>query len=210
MPAYFSIEILFEKDILYPSFVRDVYTSIFQTGHRFKRGYWYGEDMSLEQIINWNQRKLEEKFKLGLKEHVKHDYKQILVDTNKCSEMRLYWLYLNDVINLHLIIPEADVLHPKLNSFFLDDEINPLIEIACCIWNTGLVTAIQTCIEFDEVEFEISKIEKGQLPLIHPFCIINKECAEKSKTSLKENFTFRRLNNNGLLIVDNLLILEDK
>ncbi len=54
MPAYFSIEVTFKKDILYATFVKDIYKLIEQSGYPFKSSYWFDEDMTFEKIISCN------------------------------------------------------------------------------------------------------------------------------------------------------------
>lgn len=208
MPAYFSIEISFKKDILYSSFVEDVYSVLFQSGFNFKSGYWFGEDMTLEQIIEWNQKHLQNKFSLGYTQHVKYDYKQILLDTDIFSEMRVYWMYSNDRIHLDIIIPESDVLHIEgKHCFFVENKINPILAASCSIWDTGLVSAIQTCLELDD-GIDLEEIEQGHLPIINPFCIISNDIAKRFEFSLKSNLTCKYLNKNGVLIVDISLLTE--
>ena len=46
---------------------------------KFKSGYWESDGNSIEEIINWNSKLLTKKFQLGYDEHVKNDYKQVLL-----------------------------------------------------------------------------------------------------------------------------------
>ena len=105
MPAYFSVEINFKSNIIYPNLVRDVYSTFFTNGFNFKSGYWYGENNSLEEIVDWNQKLLEKGFELGYSQHVKHDYKQILLDTELFEEMRLFWMFSRKQISSLTEIP---------------------------------------------------------------------------------------------------------
>lgn len=76
MPAYFNLSVQFRRDALYPTFVKDFYTELDKAGMKFFSGYWGYEEDSLEETIEWNQRKLEADFNLGFTEHCSHDYKQ--------------------------------------------------------------------------------------------------------------------------------------
>ena len=49
-------------------------------------------------------------FKVGFRQHVKHDYMQMLLNTDLFEQMRLYWLYSEKEFLLHLIVPEYDIL----------------------------------------------------------------------------------------------------
>ncbi len=110
MPPCYSIEITFTKDKIVNGFVEKIYNTIFESGFHFKSGYWYAEHMTLKKIIKVNQDKLTKGFELGFTQHVKHDYKQILLDTSLYSEMRVYWMLMERKVNLNLIIPEEDLL----------------------------------------------------------------------------------------------------
>ncbi len=205
MPAYFSIEVSFKKNILNKTFVKDIYNTLDKSGFRFKSGYWFGEDMSLEQIIDWNQKLLEKKFELDFKQHVKFDYKQILLDTSSYSHMRAFWMYLNKRINLSIIIPEYDVLSDENSIMFLTNKISPIIDLSCNIWDTGMVSSIQSCLELDAgVDYE--RLDKGELPTINPFCIIEKDIYQDINPAKKDKFTVSEINNNGVLLVDNCKI----
>lgn len=160
MPAYFSVEVSFKKDILYPDLVKDIYSIFFKSGYQFKSGFWFGEKMTLDEIIQWNQNHLQNKFKLGFTQHVKYDYQQILLDSNNYSEMRLFWMYKNDRIELNLIIPKYDILQYSEKITFIEDKIHPIITIAKNLWNTAVVSAIQACVEFDGGAVEIEKLKK--------------------------------------------------
>ena len=206
MPAYFSTEASFKKNILYPNFVSDVYSIFFQSGFTFKSGYWEGENMTLEQITEWNQRLLQKKFKLGFTQHVRHDYKQILLNTDKYSEMRLYWMYLNNRVNLSLIIPESDVLDTSETAFSYS-RIYPIIQLLQKLWETGLVELVQSSLELDGGVFTIKQIKQGHLPCINPLCVLDRETADRfSNAPVNPNLVFKNVENNGVLIVDNSLI----
>lgn len=211
MPAYFTMEVAFKKNALYECFVRDVYDIFYQFGFKFKCGFWYGKDMSFEQIIDWNQKHLQNKFELGFAEHVKHDYKQILLDTDIYSELRLYWIYSKDRIYLHVIVPESDVRTYAYEGhyYFVEDKIRPLLLVACNVWDTGLAVTIQSYLELDEGGLDIEELEQGQLPQIHPFCIIDKNLNQGIDLKLKSDFIYNNLSNDGILIIDNSWLIDN-
>lgn len=49
MPACFSISIQFQRKDLYPCFVQDFYSALFDAGMQFRSGYWEREKM--ERLI---------------------------------------------------------------------------------------------------------------------------------------------------------------
>ena len=92
MPAYFNLSVQFRRDALYPTFVKDFYTELDKAGMKFFSGYWGYEEDSLEETIEWNQRKLEADFNLGFTEHCSHDYKQVVYKLSGYSEVRGFWM----------------------------------------------------------------------------------------------------------------------
>ena len=113
MPAYFNLSVLFRRNGLYPTFVKDFYTMLDKAGMKFRSGYWGFEEDSLEETIEWNQQKLEEDFNLGFTEHHSHDYKQVIYRFGGYSEVRGFWMnnYPEDgEFTYEIIIPESDVL----------------------------------------------------------------------------------------------------
>lgn len=59
MPAYFNLSLEFERENLYPDFMEDFFEFLEQTGMRYLSGYWGAEKNSGDEIIRWNQLKLE-------------------------------------------------------------------------------------------------------------------------------------------------------
>ena len=87
MPAYFSLTFELKKthDAI-GAFCR----ALIHSGLTFKSGYWGFENDSFEDMIQWNQKKLDENFELGEKEHHSHDYKQFVFDYFDFSEFILF------------------------------------------------------------------------------------------------------------------------
>ena len=205
MPAYFSVEFSFEKSQLYPNFVEDIYASFFNNGFNFQSGYWEAEHDSLDKIIAWNQKLLEKEFKLGFRQHVKHDYKQILLNTRMYEHMRLFWMYVGKEIKLSLIIPEYDLITEDSNYKFFEDKILPIIELSKSIWNTGLPQLIQSCLELDTGGISIKQLKEGEIPNINPFCILKSSAVDIIAGSLN-GMDSGYIENNGVLVLDRSLI----
>ena len=92
MPAYFNLSLEFERENLYLDFMEDFFEFLEQTGLRYLSGYWGAEKNSGDEIIRWNQSKLEQDFQLGFTEHYSHDYKQVLYSFRGYSEVRGFWM----------------------------------------------------------------------------------------------------------------------
>lgn len=207
LPAYFSVEFLFEQGIIYPNFVRDIYSSFFISGFDFKSGFWFHESATLDEIINWNQMLLERKFRLGLRQHVKHDYMHMLLKTDLFKEMRLYWLYFENEFQLHLIVPEYDILHDVDGIIFIKEKLDKMIGVSKSVWETGLVKILQTCLEFND-SCSFREISKGQKPSINPFCIVKEDLFSKFCNCLPNNIDITSISNSSFLLIDKSCIIE--
>jgi len=188
MPAYFSVHYSFPYSTFTPDFVGEVYNVIFNY-FPFRSGYWMSENNTLEEIISWNTSLLAKKFKLGFDQHVKHDYKQILLDSDLYSHLRLFWMCQSNEIVLHLIAPEDDI--------FLDDELLrydsskllPLLNLSVKIWDSFGVNTIQTYHELG-APTSYKKVLNGQQPSTEPFSVLLP----------KDKLIIKKLNNGVLLI----------
>ncbi|MEK8127730.1 hypothetical protein WMW72_07345 [Paenibacillus filicis] len=178
MPPYFSIEMAFPYKFFYPSLVRDLYDMVFSK-FPFKSGYWNSEGESLEEIIVWNQRLLEKRFRLGFYEPAQNNYKQVLLLSNLYSEMRLFWMYTEDEIRASIIIPEYDVLVDEDIWTFDAAKIEPIKNLCEHLWTESPVEHIQTCLEMDGGPISMNKIKKGSQPSIRPISIVRDEDFEK-------------------------------
>ena len=118
MSTYFCITFEYSKSQLTNHTVSDFYNNLINNGLSFKSGYWGSEKNTLEEIISWNQQKLNDDFQLGYTEHYTHDYKQVLFNFYGFSVARLFILNYKkyDHFSFELIIPEDDFLQVKLGS----------------------------------------------------------------------------------------------
>ena len=135
MPAYFSISFELNKS---QTAVKEFCAAVIDAGLVFKSGYWGFENDSFDDIVAWNQNKLDNNFQLGYTEHYSHDFKQMLFDFSDFSEVRLF--VMNDkkssTFDFNLIIPEDDFVewtknndeyipHPDVSGLRIRFMINP-------------------------------------------------------------------------------------
>ncbi|NUU61123.1 hypothetical protein HPT30_12270 [Paenibacillus sp. JW14] len=199
MPPYFSIQYSFPFSTFKESFVSDIYNTIFSQ-FPFKSGYWMSENNSLEEIISWNTSKLSKKFKLGFSQHVKHDYKQILLESELFRHFRLYWMYQSNEIVLNMILPEDDL--------FVDDEyikydstrLVLLLNISVKIWNSFEINTIQTYHELG-APTRYKDVLNGEQPSTEPYSILSPEAYSPIKNALNDNFIVREFKN-GVLVIE--------
>ena len=77
MPAYFSMTMEFSRAELDFDNMKELTAYIKHAGLEFKGGLKGYENESMEDIMDWNQKKLEEDFELGYDEDASNDYKQM-------------------------------------------------------------------------------------------------------------------------------------
>lgn len=203
MPPYFSVYYSFPFSTYNESFVGEIYNIIFSQ-FPFKSGYWMSEKNTLEEIISWNASKLSNKFKLGFDQHVKHGYKQILLESDLYRHLRLFWMYHSNEIVLNLILPEDDI--------FLDDEflkydstkVEPLLHISMKIWDSFKANTIQTCHELG-APTSSEDVLNGKQPSTEPFSIVLPEASSRLEEVLNDKFLVKKLNH-GVLIIEKDLV----
>jgi hypothetical protein len=207
MPAYFDITFSYEYSCLHPNFVNQIYSIFFNNGFAFKQAN--NEDITLKEIIEWNQSRLEKKFKLGYTQNAKYDYKQVCFTRDGYEELRAFWIYSNNEINLTLITPEYDVFvndYSEAGFLFRNSKLIPFIELSKEIWSDTNVTAIQTALEFDGGVKRLSKLLSGkEEPLVHPFAIVKSEIY-KELSDLDSQY----IQKEGILLIDKKLIQVTK
>ncbi|MBP1893493.1 MULTISPECIES: hypothetical protein [Paenibacillus] len=177
MPPYFSVHYSFPYDYFSSNFTKNVYETIFEF-FPFKSGYWESKNNSLEEIISWNSKLLSKKFKLGLNQHVKNDYKQMLLHSDQYSHLRLFWIYHSNEITLHLILPEDEVELNDNTWRFDGSQLAPLLQLSIRLWNKHRVNTVQTYRELG-APVNLRRILKGELASTDPFSIIGSEPFEK-------------------------------
>jgi hypothetical protein len=110
MPAYTTVAFQFRKESR-GDLVRRFYEAFSSEGLIFSRVHAWGCDpsMGLEEIIEWNQQKLDEDFILGYDDDVSNDYRQVHLAGHTFSECRIYIMNGRLSVAFHCIVPEAEV-----------------------------------------------------------------------------------------------------
>lgn len=174
MPAYFSVQFQYiKKDI---EKISEIYNALLACGLRFKSGYYEAENDSWDDIIAWNQNKLDDDFELGYEEHYIHDYKQMLFDFCDFTEVRLFILNVHgaEEISFYLIIPEADLIEDTTlcDTMSQADKMNVIERLAIDMWKYGNIRGIQTGWEGSECGVSIEEMIQGMVPFVEPFAIV--------------------------------------
>lgn len=202
MPAYFSLTFELNKS---QDVIRTFCENLIHSGLVFKCGYWGFENDSFEDIITWNQNKLDKNFQLGYTEHHSHDYKQMLFDYFDFSEVRLFVMNNRKkrTFCFELIVPEDDLLdylEESEGKYFMQrrpERMEQLKSVAKKMWVGTDILAIQTGWEGSEFPPAAEKIARGIKPQIEPFCIINSSSFEK-----EQDLVYEYMERSGVLIED--------
>jgi hypothetical protein len=140
-------------------------------------------DLTLEEVIRWNQGRLDRDFVLGFTEHVSNDYRQVLLRHPRYSECRV--IVLNGSRLIYVIVPESQVFgiggpfpvevytsdEETLAGHTRTDQVEPLRQLALAVWQSGLVVSVQTYGELGEATGYAS-LKEGKAPSMLPFAIV--------------------------------------
>lgn len=204
MPEYFNISFQFERKDIYKTFVKDFYSILEKVGMKFKSGYWGSEDDTLEEMCAYNQKKLEENFKLGFTEHYSHNFKQVLFEFGQYSHVRGFWMNRypeENTFSFEIVIPESEILVKELWEegivIFQKEKIEALLQFAKKIWKFSYIRTIQTGLEGYDASTGITALMNGILPNVTPFCIVE----ETYNCFDNEEYEVERIFRSGIVIV---------
>ena len=186
MPSYFNISAEWEKIIKEESFLLSIYNSLFSNGFTFKSVLEWGcsGDLSINDIITWNQEKLNKRFRLGYSEDVSNDYRQFYLSHSLFDNIRVITDY---SLHISIIVPEYDIYQDEYNPTNLIDNYNmnridALISLSESLWDTNLFVSIQTYPELGG-NTPYKKLQKGELPSIEPFAILDEKTFRRGNYS---------------------------
>lgn len=187
MPAYTTISCSFDKRDR-SGLVRAFYDAFFVDDVAFAGVFAWGcdADLTLDEIVEWNQTKLDADFILGYSQDVSHDYRQVLVAVEPFSECRLILSNSESEIAFRCIVPEV--------------EINPSnaerIEQACRrVWEQLPFQVVES---YGELGADVGRtaIQSGHPPSADLFAMIDYDCA---KMDYAARFNIERLPRGYLL-----------
>lgn len=173
MPAYFSLMIEFNRyEIDYDS-IKMLHAYLKNAGLNFKSGYMKDEGVSLDDIINHNQKLLEDNFDNTDGE----GYKQVLFEYGDFTEVRGI-LFNNDPVEgeyaYHIIIPEDEVADFVDGGYvFKEKALDTIIELAKKMWFMPQIRTIQTGSEKSDTIVPDNDIREGKMPEMYPFAIVS-------------------------------------
>ncbi|MBR1701067.1 MAG: acyl carrier protein [Lachnospiraceae bacterium] len=205
MPAYFSMKFVCEKKCIYPKLVQDFYTALIGNGFRFAGGYW-GYDMDTpEEIIAWNQAKLEADYVPEPSEPYFNGYKQMLFEYGGFSEVRGFWLNRREdaYFEFHVILPEDELIcWHKSGPEYDAKKVDRLVLLGEKMWQFPCVCLIQTELELSDPSPSLEEICDGAEPGAEPFAILPEAAWNvwNEKNASEEKYVCRRTDRGGVII----------
>lgn len=196
MPAYFSLTLQFDKNKIADNLSQRVCSAVINGGFPFISGYWFHEEETLDEITSKNQELLNEELTLGLSQHAKHDYAQLLFDS-EYSEMRGFWSFSGENVDFTIIIPQEDLIFYN-STAFINHRILPIKALALSLWESGLPNAIQTSLE-GEMCFPLDALRQGAGVCYDPFAIVSREDFKRLDKRFDED-TVAQIGGNGVFI----------
>ncbi len=176
MPAYFSMVMEFSRHELDYDNMKELLAYIKHAGLEFKGGVNGAENESIEDIMEYNQKKLEANFVLGNNEDKKNDYKQMLFSYGDFSEVRGYISnnYPADKeYSFTLLIPEEEVRIE--GDTYKKDAVEKLKALAGSLWVLPKTRTFQTALELDDEIIPEEDVKAGKAPKACPFAIISEK-----------------------------------
>ncbi len=206
MPTYFDIDFAIKYKNITDNFVANIYQSMFESEFTYyKLAFEEEKDLSLNDLIQWNQHKLEQKFVLGDNEHCVNDYKQIYLKNDHFSELRLFWKYDNEYCFLTLIVQDEELfVWRNERAYYLETNLNLLIELAENVFSNSNVEIVQSSWELDGYDSPSDIFLKQVEPVFHPFGIKKNDFKLKDSDFLKNYDIYKKITNGSIYIESNL------
>lgn len=195
MPAYFTIHIEMNKS---KSAIRDFCQALMDCGLTFKSGCHHSKNDSYEDIISYNQKKLDENFELGPTDNFSIDYKAMRLTFSNYSKFYLGIANAREdsFFDFQLLIPEDYFLRwTKEKRLRKTKRMEAVKELAKMIWARLDLVGIQTAWELSDNPIKAPYISLEEPPQAEPFCII-----KKSSIVDKLGLPYQEIENNGVLI----------
>ena len=201
MPAYFSMIMEFSRAELDFDNMKELNAYIKYAGLVFKSGVGHAKDDTVEDIIDWNQQKLEEDFELGYDEDSSNDYKQMCFSFGGFSEIRGFVMNEDPIrgeYTFNLLIPEEEVAEDSKT--YKKEAVDKLKELASLLWILPKTRTIQTMLELGEGIVPEMDIKEGAAPSACPFAIVSEKQFGRMDTA---DYTAEHINAGGVILIPN-------
>ena len=198
MAVYFSLVMEFNRGELDFDNMKELTAYIKHAGLEFRSGANNAENESLEEIMDWNQKKLEEDFELGYDEDASNDYKQMYFNYGGFSEVRGFIMNEDPIrreYTFTLLIPQEEV-HVEGHTY-KKEAVEKLKALASKLWILPKTRTVQTELELGEGIVPEMDIKEGAEPSACPFAIVSEKQFGRMDTA---DFTAEHIEYGGVIL----------
>ena len=199
MPAYFSLSVEFSRYELDFDTLKALKAYLDNAGLKFKSGVKESEKDSIEDINDWNQKKLEDNYVLGYTDDRTEDYKQALYEYGGFSEVRGFFVNGSPTEKEYeyiLVIPEEEVRND--DGTYKADAVQKLKELVTKLWLMPQIRSIQTGLESTDGITAEKDLKTGTAPSAHPFAVVSQKIFAVLN---KEDYDAEQINAGGVIII---------
>ena len=199
MPAYVSLSVEFSRYEIDYDTVKQLKSYLDYAGLKFKCGVNESEKDSIEEINDWNQKKLEDNYTLGYTDHRFNDYKQACFEYGGFSEIRGFFINGSPTekeFEFMLAIPEEEVMND--DGSYKAEAVQKLKDFARILWAMPQIRTIQTGTEQTEGITPENEIMTGVKPAAHPFAIVSQKMFGMLNA---DDYDAEQINAGGVIIV---------
>lgn len=201
MPAYFSLIMEYSRAGLDFDNMKELTAYIKHAGLEFKNGAYHAENDTIEDIMDWNQKKLEEDFELGYDEDSSNDYKQMCFNYGGFSEVRGFIMNeapIRGEYTFTLLIPQEEV-HVEGDTY-KKEAVEKLKALAAKLWILPKTRTVQTELELGEGIVPEMDIKEGAEPSACPFAIVSEKQFGRMDTA---DYTAEHIEYGGVILTPN-------
>lgn len=199
MPAYVSMSVEFSRYELDYDTIKKLKSYLDYAGLKFKCGYQESENDSIDDINDWNQKKLEDNYSLGYTDHRSNDYKQACFEYGGFSEIRGYFINgepTEKEFKFTLVFPEEEVIND--DGTYKADAVQKMKDFARILWVMPEIKTIQTELEESDGITPETDILAGAKPSAYPFAIISLKMLGQLD---KDDYDCEEINAGGVIVV---------
>ena len=169
MPAFTSMSFLFHKPVV-SNLVERFYRTFMNDQIEFKSVLDWGcsPDMTLEEIIEWNQGKVDSGFIAEMDTDVSQYERQVCLDVEPFSQCRIILSSNKNAVCFRCIVPEDEISNKNTLVFE---------EAALRVWDVLPVKLTETYGELGS-GVGYAKVKMGVQPSTRLFAIVDKDCAK--------------------------------
>jgi len=183
MPPYMGFSFKFGRSVKKKGLVRSFYEVCLRNGAEYAGCYPIELDATLDEVIDFNQRKLDGGFQLGLRTHFRNNYRQIMFNLGDFCHCRLFIMFYDKEVSFNVVIPthefQAQPDDPTAPSSMnsapdLYEKWRCLLTISKALWAELPVRRLVTD---NEDGGDVIKDTQGRLITVGgPFAIVDDDC----------------------------------